>query len=137
MSLRTKAFRKRTPGDLAEMQWDERGDEWINIAYTQLPINIHPNDLYIRVFPDGPYSQAWQGVQKNDPITQLGTNHMGIPNPYYRDRMGLPTVQYDNPAAWSVGAGPALLDAQDQDWVASQQQNPGLLQTVLAKLRGQ
>jgi hypothetical protein len=114
----------------------ERGDVWTRYAYGQLPINIHPNDTYLRVFPDGEYDQAWQGVQKIEPIAAMGTNHMDIPNPYYREKADLTSIQYINPASDSIGAGPALIAAQEQDYVASQTENPSFVRAVLARLTG-
>jgi hypothetical protein len=137
MVLFRKSFNRITPGDLAEAQVRERGDIWTNKAYTEMPIVIHPNDEYLRVFPDGPFSQAWQGVQKDNPIVDLGTNYMGIPNPYYNAEMGLPTIQYDNPAAMSVGQGPVLVDDYEQSVIAGPvQTQPGLLRTILNRLQG-
>ena len=126
-----------TPGQQAQMLIDQRGDKWTNIGYTQ-PVSMIPvaNYLYRRVAPDGPYSQAWQGIQRNNPVSDIYTGRPEIPNPYQRNRMVLPPTLKNNPAAYSVGAGPALYAAQDQLAAVQDSQRPSLLQTVLAKLKG-
>lgn len=127
-----------TPEQQAQMLLDERGDVWTNIGYTQ-PQAMIPvaNYRYRRVFPDGPYDQAWQGIQKNNPIADVYTGRPEIPNPYQRNRMALAPILKNNPAAFSVGAGPALYQAQDEFQAVQDSQRPTLLQTILSKLKGQ
>jgi hypothetical protein len=120
------------------MDMRERGTIWTNVGYQSMPIVIHPNDEYIRVFPDGPYDQAWQGVQKVDPIADVDTTYMEIPNPYYNEMELLPRVQYVNPTSVSVGAGPAVIEGwEEQDELAMAGSQPGLLATIMSRLRGQ
>lgn len=126
-----------TPEQQAQMLLDARGDVWTNIGYTQ-PEAMIPiaNYRYRRVFPDGPFDQAWQGIQKNNPISDVYTGYAEIPNPYQRNRMKTSRILQNNPAAYSVGAGPALYQAQDEYQAVQDSQQPGLLQTILSKLKG-
>ena len=126
-----------SPDEQAQMAADARGAVWTDRAFNTNPLlNIHPNDLFVRVFPDGQYDMAWAGIQKIDPVADVNVCKMEIPNPYWTNRMKLPTIQQNNPAAWSVGAGPALIEAQEQQYALDSSPNPGILRTLLLRLKG-
>lgn len=65
--------RPKTGGEQAIEALQERGVVATQIGYTQFPWNIHPRDQRIRVVPSGPFDQAWQGIQKENLISRVGT----------------------------------------------------------------
>ena len=126
-----------TPGEQAQLLVNERGDIWTNRGYTSLPIVIHPNDRYVRVPPGGPFDQAWQGIQKDNPVAHLGTSFADIANPLQTQALSLPYIQQNNPTAMSVGAGPALAASQQNQYAAAvANQRPSLTSSIMRRIRG-
>lgn len=133
-------FPRRGRGDTAaQIAWDSMGKIQSPIGFTSFPWQTHPNDRYRRVFPDGPYTMEWPGVQKINLITSVGTQRASMygDEPAYltqlRSRSG--TVQSVNWAAYSQGAGPAVIQAQEEAMQQSQR-GPSFWQSVLARVRG-
>lgn len=128
----------------------QRGNVWVDNGYESdtapnvLP-NGHPNpmlltnyrDQYARVFPDGPYDRAWQGIQKINPIAQLSIGRQVMPNPYHRNRMAVPHIHLTNAATHSVGAGTALAAFNEQQAQLAANARPSIVSTLLSRLRGQ
>jgi len=134
-------MRLRTPAQQARIAAQQRGDIQTKQGYTSFPWDTHPNDRYVRVFPDGPYDQQWAGIQKNNLISQVGTQRASTygDEPMYLQevRQHSGTVQSVNWAAYSAGAGPARIAAQQAAYAQQQAQPPSLLSTFMARLRGQ
>jgi hypothetical protein len=132
--------RNKSPGEQARSAAIQRGIIQTPFGYTQFPWNIHPNDRYVRVFPDGPYSQAWEGVQRINFMSSVGTARASVyfpmANPLQTRKTKVPQLQDVNWAAYSQGAGPAVIEYQQQQAAMQAQQNQSLLSTMVRKLRG-
>lgn len=125
-------------GQQAALAAQERGIVQTAVGYRQFPWNIHPDDAYVRVFPDGPYDRQWAGIQKINLISSVGTQRASVygDEPVYIQqlRQYSGTVQAVNQAAYSQGAGPAVLAAQEQA-MAQSSNPPPLWTSILARLR--
>jgi hypothetical protein len=141
--------RRLSPSQQAKLAANQRGIIQTKRGFTSQPVQIHPNDRYVRVFPDGPFDEAWEGVQKIVGGIMPGTHRMGgMWDP--RDGMGQyatrnylqgtltqsGTISNNNAASRSVGAGPASYAAQAQAYAAQQNASPGLLSLLVNKLKG-
>lgn len=111
---------------------DESGMKALRYTKRSAPIIIHPNDLYNRVAPDGPYDVAWQGVQKLNAITQVAINRPTIENPLTSTRMYRPNGNILLNGAAPVGDGPAIYAEENQGTAYEEQ--PGLLASIFARL---
>ncbi|MGH7239162.1 MAG: hypothetical protein ACREHG_03740 [Candidatus Saccharimonadales bacterium] len=136
LRLRLEMVRRQTAESLGALVPTLRHDIWTNRGYISEPIVIHPNDRYRRVFPDGPYSQAWQGVQKTNPVADVYLGFMELPNPLQTQYMMTNRILRTNPDAYSVGAGPVLYAAQAAPSSVTDYGRPTLIQSVLKRLRG-
>lgn len=94
-----------------------RGIVMIPGAYAYRPMQIADRDRgsYVRVAPDGPFDQAWQGVQKMNAVARVGTHYQDIPNPLQTNRMHIPRVMRNNPGAFSIGGGPLSYTASQSE----------------------
>lgn len=131
--------KKLTGGQLAALAAQQRGIVQTPQGYTSFPWNTHPNDRYFRVFPTGPFTQAWQGVQKINLITSVGTKRSSVYNPntpvFLRERLTqVSHIQQNNQAANSWGGGPAAIKAQE-DYLQQTGQVQSFTQLVLGRLR--
>lgn len=127
----------------------QRGNIWTNDGYQSdssphtIP-NNKPNprrftayqEQYARVFPDGPYDRAWEGVQKINPVASLSIGKQVLPNPLQRARLTLTSIQQTNMTSHSIGAGTALAAFNEQQAALAATARPSLMSTVLSKLRG-
>lgn len=96
----------------------------------------HYRDRYARVFPDGPYSSAWAGVQKINPIAALSIGKQVLNNPLQTTRMTLTSIQKTNMTTHSIGAGTALAAFNEQQAQLAASARPSLMSTIATKLRG-
>lgn len=136
--------RLRTPSQQAALLNRERGRIATRIGYRSFPWNTHPDDIRLRVPPSGPYSQAWQGVQRRNEISRVGTRRASMygtfdVNPMQTAREQTPRIGYQNWAAYSFGGGPVIADSMDQatqDYWANQAPQASWLSTFLRRLRG-
>jgi hypothetical protein len=129
-----------TPGQQAQVLVDDRGTVQSPVGYTQFPWNIHPNDRYRRVFPDGPFDRAWEGVQKINLMSSVGTRRASFYDPNipvfnFETKKQYPRVQWNNQASHSFGGGPASIAAQEQEYQQTGQP-PSFLGMVMSRLRG-
>lgn len=138
MGLRKNTVRGATPNRQIEDFYRERGNVWEDVAYATSPVITHPNDIYLRVNPDGPFDMSWQGVQKINPIAELSRSSQWatIPNPLQRQALHVSHLQKDTVAHRSIGAGTALAAANQEAYDRSAIPQPGLLATILGRLRG-
>jgi hypothetical protein len=135
--------RKRlTPAEQTEIFYRDRGNVQLgtNRQFNQFPWNIHPDDQYRRVFPDGPFDRAWEGVQKINLMSSVGTARSSFYDPNvpvfnFETKSQYGRVQQNNQASHSFGAGPASIAAQEQEY---QQTGvpPSFLSMVMQRLRG-
>lgn len=124
------------PMDPGLRWWRDRGVIITKQTLRSAQWQTHPNDIRIRVVPDGPYTQAWEGVQKVNPLAYVGTHYQPVLNPLQTGRMTLPTINQNNPIPSFFGTGPIT-----QRQLVNSQQTPGtpsigFWQGLLAKLRG-
>src|SRR6202044_3792628 len=109
-----------------------------NLRYPKKSANIitHPNDLYIRVAPDGPYDRANQGWQKENFMSTMGFNRQtqlygeefDDTNPMNSTRNYRPNGNMQMNGFAPVGDGPAMFtDDGDEDTDVN---NPSLLSTI-------
>jgi hypothetical protein len=133
--------RLRTPGQQAALASQERGNLRLQQGYTSFPWNTHPDDRYIRVFPDGPYSQKWDGIQKVNLISTVGVLRSAryTPEPAYLQEYAtvVPHTQQVNWAAYSQGAGPAVIAQQQAEAQQQAMIPPSFWGAVMARIRGQ
>ena len=119
----------------------QRGNVWTDNGYAD-DLNLPPyllvnyRDRYRRVFPDGPYDRSWQGVQKINPISALSVGRQAIPNPLQSQSLRIPRTNWNNPTSHSIGAGTALAAYNVQQEALAQQVRPGILSTIVGRLRG-
>lgn len=132
--------RRMTGGQQAQVLIRDRGTIQSPIGYTSFPWAIHPNDRYRRVFPDGPFDRAWEGVQKVNLMSSVGTARASFYNPdipvfNFETKAQYGRIQSNNQASHSFGAGPASIAAQEQEF---QQTGipPSFLRMVMARLSG-
>lgn len=133
--------RQRTPSQQAALLNRERGRIATQQGFTSFPWNTHPNDRYVRVPPSGPFSQAWQGVQKINEISKVGTKRASqygpMPNPLQTRRHQ--TERIGMQAWWGgFGSGPVVADAMDQytqDYINAAP-SPSPLRMFIRRLRG-
>lgn len=115
-------------------------------GYTSFPWDTHPNDRFIRVPPSGPYSQAWQGIQRVNLLSKVGVRRAALYgtfpiSPLQTTRRQSSRMQWNTQPGVN-GAGPALASEQEQAYEAyaygqgQQPQSPGLLSMLLSRLRG-
>lgn len=132
-------MRKRpTGGQQVEAFNRDRGVIQSPFGYGQFPWNIHPNDTYRRVFPDGPFDRAWEGVQKVNEISSVGMLRASIYNPnipVFNFEQREHTPRTNRNTLFGFGGGPASIAAQEQEY---QQTGvpPSFLKMVLGRLRG-
>jgi hypothetical protein len=134
---------KKSPSEQALEAWQASDNIVTTQGYTSFPIQIHPNDRYVRVFPEGPYTQAWEGVQKINAVASVGKlrtaiyNPNGMANPFQTSKMAVPVVGNNVWGPGSIGTGPAIYGADPNygqaDYSAPYQ---SLVSRILAKLRG-
>ena len=138
MGLRRSTVRGGTPNRQIEDFYRERGNVWEDVAFTTSPVRTHPNDIYLRVFPDGTFDRSWQGIQKDNPVAQLsrGSQWATIPNPLQRNQLRVSHLQKETVAHRSIGAGTALAEANQEAYERQAIPQPGLLATILGRLRG-
>lgn len=105
-----------------------------SLKFTKRSANIitHPNDLYIRVAPDGPYDRANQGWQKQNAISTIGTERPDIDNPLQSARNYRPNGNIQLNGFAPVGDGPAMFS--DDESASDSSNNPGLLSTIFGRL---
>ena len=77
---------------------------WGPVGYISEPLNTHPNDEYTARPMAGPFSLAWQGVQKRQEERYLDTTwvRLGISGPPVPS--ALQTVQANNPRYQQYGS---------------------------------
>lgn len=128
-----------SPGQQARYAAQARGIIQTRRGYTSFPWQTHPNDQFVRVFPDGPYSLKWTGVQKINLMSSVGTLRAARygTQPVYlqQKRTQFSRIQYNNTAGGSfVGTGPAA-----QQWAQDEYTQSGTIQSftqlVLGRLR--
>lgn len=138
MGLRKSTVRGGTPNAQVEQFYRERGNVWEDVAYSTSTDITHPNDRYLRVFPDGTFDRSWQGVQKINPIARAARGYQWatIPNPLQTTRLRTGHLQKETAAHRSVGAGTALAEANTEAYERQAIPQAGLLATILGRLRG-
>jgi hypothetical protein len=133
-------FSRASGGQQARLAARQRGVIQTGTGYTSFPWNTHPDDQRVRVFADGPFDRAWEGVQKVNLITSVGVLRAARYDPNspvfnFETKQQTPRVQQNNWAAFSFGGGPASIAAQEQAYQESGQ-SQSFLSMVLGRLRG-
>lgn len=134
--------RRQTPAQQVEAFNRARGiiQPGTNMQFNQFPWNIHPDDQYRRVFPDGPFDRAWEGVQKINEMSKVGTARASFYNPNievwnFQTKAQYTSIQRNNQASHSFGAGPASIAAQDQEYQQTGTP-PSFMSMMMARIRG-
>lgn len=136
------AWRRKllTPGQQAAELVKARGTIQSPFGYTSFPWNTHPDDRFRRVYADGPFDRAWEGVQKINEMSKVGTARASFYNPNipvfnFETKAQYTSIQKNNLASRSFGGGPASIAAQEQEYAQSGQP-PSFMGMVLSRLRG-
>jgi hypothetical protein len=130
----------------------ERGYTMTVVGYTSAPWDIHPDDLYVRV-PAAPlFDRVYQGVQKDNALSQLqyASNHPGMgpdiasierwspymTNPMQHQAAGQATAQKNPAHAYGlIGPGTPWAPNPTQPGAAYGPSQPsGLWSAILARL---
>lgn len=128
--------------DPATLAANESGMKMLRFTKRTSNIVIHPNDLYVRVAPDGPYSEAWQGWQKENAIsldngiTRQTYGNPGdpyTPNPLESNRSYRPNGNVQLNGFAPVGDGPAMFTDEEGDSTIDET-SPSLLATIFGRL---
>lgn len=97
---------------IAAAEWSQRGTVVTTHPYHPYPYTVAPNAYYSGTVPLGPYSQAWQGVQKTNAIARVGTRYAMhdylIPGAH---RASTTFIQKNNPTGTYIGPGIANAQA--------------------------
>ena len=130
------------------MEVCQRGITPTQIGYTPAAWHGLSNrqEVRLRVVPDGPLSEAWQGVQRINELSKVGTMRAAqygtFPtSPYQTYQSRNARVNQNNQAAFSFGAGMVTAQMQDQandDYFAAQaegQAQPSFLASFLGRIR--
>lgn len=131
--------RQATPGEQAAVLVRDRGVIQSQRGYNIFPWDTHPNDAYRRVFPDGPFDRAWEGIQRCNEISKVGMLRASIYNPdipvfNFEEKSQLPRVTRNY--GFHFGGGPASIAAQEQEFQQTGQP-PSFVRMVIGRLRGQ
>lgn len=133
-----RGLNKASPTRQAQVLVRDRGTIQSPFGYGVFPWNTHPNDTYRRVFPDGPFDRAWEGVQKINLISSVGMLRASIYDPNvpvfnFEDKSQLPRIERVH--GFTFGGGPASIAAQEQEYQQTGQA-PSFLRMVIGRLRG-
>lgn len=133
------ARRKLSIAEQSKEAYLERGTIVTPIGYASFPWQTHPDDIYLRVPPNGPFTQAWQGIQRDNLISHVGTKRASMysAEPVYLHQTKEQTsrVQQNNYAAQAFGMGPDLIASMDQEYQTTGQTR-SFASMVISKLLG-